>query len=187
MVRLGLALTVGLALLGAPSAAGAPPREGLVVPGRTLGGLALGATRGQVRAAWGTRYGVCRDCRAETWYFNHRKFEPQGAGVTFRRGRAVALPTPGVAWLKEDGHREPERAVALFTMWSPPGWRTPQGLRIGDPQFRVSAVYGSLFRVDCGRYSALTMRRGRVVTSFYVVDEQVWGFGLSRPVQSVCR
>lgn len=165
MVRLGLALTVGLALLGAPSAAGAPPREGLVVPGRTLGGLALGATRGQVRAAWGTRYGVCRDCRAETWYFNHRKFEPQGAGVTFRRGRAVAL----------------------FTMWSPPGWRTPQGLRIGDPQFRVSAVYGSLFRVDCGRYSALTMRRGRVVTSFYVVDEQVWGFGLSRPVQSVCR
>lgn len=165
MVRLGLALTAGLALLVAPSAAGAPPREGLVVPGRTLGGLALGATRGQVRSAWGTRYGVCRDCRAETWYFNRRKFEPQGAGVTFRRGRAAAL----------------------FTMWSPPGWRTPQGLRIGDPQFRVSAVYGSLFRVDCGRYSALTMRRGRVVTSFYVVDEQVWGFGLSRPGQSVCR
>ena len=165
MVRLGLALTAGLALLVAPSAAGAPPREGLVVPGRTLGGLALDATRGQVRSAWGTQYGVCRDCRAETWYFNRRRFEPQGAGVTFLRGRAAAL----------------------FTMWSPPGWRTPQGLRIGDPQFRVSAVYGSLFRVDCGRYSALTMRRGRVVTSFYVVDEQVWGFGLSRPGEAVCR
>jgi hypothetical protein len=165
MVRLGLALIASLALLVATAASAAPPRAGLVIPGKTLGGLALGATKSQVRAAWGTRYGVCRDCRAETWYFNLRRFEPQGAGVTFRKGRAVAL----------------------FTVWSPPGWRTSQGLRVGDPEFRISTIYGSLFRVDCGRYSTSTMRSKGVTTAFYIVDGQVWGFGLSRPGQAVCR
>jgi hypothetical protein len=165
MVRLGLPLIASLALLVAPAASAAPPGAGLVIPGKTLGGLALGTTKSEVRAAWGTRYGVCRDCRAETWYFNLRRFEPQGAGVTFRKGRAVAL----------------------FTLWSPPGWRTPQGLRVGDPEFRISTIYGSLFRVDCGRYSASTMRSKGVTTAFYVLDRQVWGFGLSRPGQSVCR
>jgi hypothetical protein len=166
MVRAGLALTACLALLLAASGAtAAPPRAGLVVPGKTLGGLALEATKAQVRATWGRRHGVCRDCPAETWYFNLKRFEPQGAGVTFRKGRAVAL----------------------FTVWSPPGWRTTQGLRIGDPEFRISTIYGTLFRIDCGRYSASTMRNKGVTTAFYVVDEQVWGFGLSRPGQPVCR
>lgn len=167
MVRLRLALTAGLAaLLLAPAGAAAPPRQGIVVPGKSLGDLSLGATRAEVRDAWGTRYGVCRDCRAQTWYFNLRPFEPQGTGVTFRKGRAVAL----------------------FTVWSPPGWRTTRGLRIGDPEFRVAALYGSLLRVDCGRYSAFIQRRRGVTTSFYVVDEQVWGFGLSRGgLARVCR
>jgi hypothetical protein len=167
VVRFGFALTASLAaLLTAPAVGAAPPRQGVVVPGKSLGGLALGATRADVRAAWGARYGVCRDCRAQTWYFNLRPFEPQGAGVTFRKGRAVAL----------------------FTMWSPPGWRTTKGLRIGDPEFRIEAVYGSLFRVGCGRYSALTLPGRGVTTSFYVVDEQVWGFGLSLGGHaSVCR
>jgi hypothetical protein len=166
MVRAGLALTACLALLlAAPGATAAPPRAGLVVPGKTLGGLALGATKAQVEETWGRRHGVCRDCPAETWYFNLKSFEPQGAGVTFRKGRAVAL----------------------FTVWSPPGWRTTQGLRIGDPEFRISTIYGTLFRIDCGRYSASTMRSKGVTTAFYVVDEQVWGFGLSRPSQPVCR
>jgi hypothetical protein len=167
MVRFRLALTAGLAaLLIAPAGEATPPRQGLVVPGASLGGLALGATRTEVRAAWGTSFGVCRDCRAQTWYFNLRPFEPQGAGVAFRRGRAVAL----------------------FTVWSPPGWRTTRGLRIGDPEFRIAALYGSLLRVDCGRYSARTLRGPGVTTSFYVVDEQVWGFGLSvGGLASVCR
>jgi hypothetical protein len=165
-MRRYLALTLAVMTIHAAPAAAAPPRAGIVVPGKMLGGLALGATRAQVRAAWGARYGVCRDCRAPTWYFNFRPFEPQGTGVTFRKGRAVAL----------------------FTLWSPPGWHTAQGLRIGDPEFRIAAVYGSLFRVDCGRYSALTMRRRAVTTSFYVVDEQVWGFGLSHGGHArVCR
>jgi hypothetical protein len=166
MVRSRLALTAGLtALLLASAGDAAPPLQGLVVPGKSLGGLALGATRTEVRTVWGARYGVCRDCRAQTWYFNFRPFEPQGAGVTFRRGRAVAL----------------------FTMWSPAGWRTTRGVRIGDPEFRIEALYGSLFRVDCGRYSAYTLAGRGVTTSFYVVDRQVWGFGLSRSRRHVCR
>ncbi len=165
MRRLGLFLAVGLGLVSAPTSVAAPPAAGLVVPGQSLGGLALGSTTAQVRSAWGPRFGVCRDCRARTWYFNLRKFEPQGAGVTFRRGRVVAL----------------------FTVWSPPGWRTDRGLRIDDPAVRIAGLYGPLLRVNCGTYAAMTLRRGRTTTSVYVVDERVWGFGLSRPGQPVCR
>ena len=78
------------------------PQHGLVVPGQSLGGLRLGATKAQVQATWGPRYGRCRDCTALTWYFTYRRFQPQGAGVSFRSGRADQL----------------------FTIWGPPGWHT---------------------------------------------------------------
>ena len=77
--------------------------------------------------------------------------------------------------------------MALFTVWSPPGWRTDRGLRIGDPAAKVAGLYGSLLRVNCGTYSAMTLSRGRTTTSFYIVDEQVWGFGLSRRAEPTCR
>jgi hypothetical protein len=158
-----VALTAAL-LFAAPAGA-APPRAGLVVPGKSVGGLELGATRAQVRAAWGSRFGACRGCRMPAWYFNFRKFEPEGAGVAFRRNRTVAL----------------------FTIWAPPGWRTDRGLRIGDDAARVGALHGPLLRVRCGSYEALTMRVGSAVTAVYVHDERVWGFGLSRPGVPVCR
>lgn len=159
------ALTLAAAAVFAASADASPPRGGLLVPGKSLGGLKLGATREQVRAAWGTQFGVCRDCREQTWYFNFRPFEPQGVGVSFRRGRAAAL----------------------FTVWSPPRWRTSGGLEVGDPAARISGLYGPLLRVNCGTYSVSTLRQGRATTAFYVVDEQVWGFGLSRSTERVCR
>jgi hypothetical protein len=65
--------TIALLLLPAPAGA-APPRAGVAVPGKTLGGLALGMTPAQVRAAWGPRHGACRGCRAPTWYFNYARF-----------------------------------------------------------------------------------------------------------------
>lgn len=164
--RTGLAAAlVAFALAVAGGASAKPPRAGLLVPGKSLGGLSLGATQAQVSAAWGSRHGVCRDCRAPTWYFNLRPFEPQGAGVTFRRGRAVAL----------------------FTVWSPQGWRTDRGLRIDDPAAQIAGLYGSLLRVNCGTYAAMTLKRGRTITSFYLVDEKVWGFGLSRAGEPTCR
>ena len=158
-------LVASTALFFVVGAAAAPPKAGVLVPGKRLGGLTLGATGAQVSAAWGSRHGVCRDCREQTWYFNLRRFEPQGAGVAFRRGRVVAL----------------------FTLWSPQGWHTDRGLRIGDPATRIAGLYGPLLRVNCGTYAVMTLRRGRTTTSFYVVDERVWGFGLSRLAELACR
>jgi hypothetical protein len=143
----------------------APPRAGVLVPGNSLGGLALGVTQAQVRAAWGTRYGRCRGCRKPTWYFNFARFEPQGAGVTFERGQAVAL----------------------FTIWAPSGWRTSRGLRIGADAARVPTLHRGYVRLNCGTYYALTQSGRTSVTAIYVRDERVWGFGLSRPREPVCR
>jgi hypothetical protein len=164
VVRAALAVLAGAAVLAA-EAVGAPPRAGLVVPGRSLGGLELGVSRAEVRDAWGGRFGACRGCPQPTWYFNYRQFEPQGVGVTFRGGRAVAL----------------------FTIWAPLGWRTTRGLRIGDDESRVAALHGPLLRVSCGTYGALTMRGRTGTTAVYVHDGRVWGFGLSRPGLSPCR
>ena len=160
-----LALALAATLVTVPTAAAAPPRTGVLVPGKTLGGLALGATPAQVRAGWGPRHGTCRGCRAPTWYFNFARFEPEGAGVTFRGGRAVAL----------------------FTIWAPKGWRTGRGLKIGDDASRATTLYRGVVRITCGTYYALTLNHANAVTSVYVHDEKVWGFGLSRPREPVCR
>jgi hypothetical protein len=159
-------LFVSLAALAAcATATAAPPSVGLVIPGKSLGGVRLGATPAQVLAGWGARHGKCRDCRAPTWYFNYRPFEPQGAGVTFRRGRAVAL----------------------FTLWSPPDWHTSRGLKIGDPPVRVAALYDATLRVTCTNYYALTIPSRSSTTAIYIFDNQVWGFALLARGQRVCR
>ena len=100
-----------------------------------------------------------------TWYFNYARFEPEGAGVTFRD----------------------RRAVALFTLWAPKGWRTNRALKIGDEASRATTLYRGLVRITCGTYYALTLNHANAVTSVYVHDEKVWGFGLSRPREPVCR
>lgn len=145
--------------------AAAPPIHGVLVPGQSLGGVRLGATPAQVERAWGKRHGVCRSCRQTTWYFNFRRFEPQGAGVEFRRGRVAAI----------------------FTLWAPEGWRTNRGLRIGNNAARITEVYGPLPRVECKGYAALTLRTGRSRTIFYVLGEELWGFGLLARGVPVCR
>ena len=159
-----LAVAFGLAAIAVSTASAAPPRAGVLVPGTSLGGVSLGARGVEARAAWGARYGVCRGCRKPTWYFNFAAFEPQGAGVTFERGRVVAI----------------------FTLWAPPGWRTTRGLRIGDEASRAATLHRGL-RINCGTYYALTQDSPRSVTTIYVHDEKVWGFGLSRPREPVCR
>ena len=134
-------------------------RAGLVVPAKPRRAR---ARRDEEEGAGGLGDALrrCRDCPEETWYFNLRRFEPQGAGVTFRKGRAVAL----------------------FTVWSPPGWRTYQGLR--DPGARVPDLQPGLLRIDCGPIPP--QQCARTTTAIYVVDGQVWGFG-SQPGQPVCR
>jgi hypothetical protein len=164
-VKRAALVTVGLALAWTAAATAAPPRGGVFEPGRSLGGLRLGSTPAQVRAAWGTAYGHCRDCRTPTWYFNYARFSPEGAGVEFRRGRVDAI----------------------FTLWSPAGWRTTGGLRIGDEEARVTAIYAALNRAECGSYRVLLLPRGRVVSAFYIVNGRVWGFGLLKAPSRPCR
>ena len=152
------------AALAAALALAVPP-HGVLVPSRSLGGIRLGERAAAVRARWGTNFGRCRDCREPTWYFNYTKFEPQGAGVAFRRGRVAAV----------------------FTLWSPPGWRTTKGLVVGDDAARVTQLYGALPRVGCVGYDALPLDARGAVTVFYVTGETVYGFGLMLPSEPVCR
>ena len=141
------------------------PQAGVFVPGKSLGGLRLGQTEQQVRAAWGPRVGVCRGCRDRTLYFTYDKFDQVGVGAEFRRGKAVGL----------------------FTLWVPTGWRTDRGLRLGDPPVSVNGIYGTLPRVECGHYYALVQRRPRSVSAFYFKGDTLWAFGLQRPSVPVCR
>jgi hypothetical protein len=146
-------------------AALALPQNGVVAPGRSLAGVHLGDTRASVVARWGDDYGVCRGCARPTLYWNYRRFDPQGAGATFRQGRVVAL----------------------VTLWAPSGWRTTKGLLVNDNEARVTELYGALPRVGCEGYDALTLRTRGAVTAIYVRLGTVWGFGLIRPSEPVCR
>jgi hypothetical protein len=120
-------------------------------------------TKPQVRAAWGTRFGRCRDCARLTWYYNYRPFEPQGAAVAFQRGKVVRI----------------------FTLWQPEGWRTNLGLTLGASEQEVDRLYGSLGRRSCLRYSAL-LPEDTPGTVFYVYNGELWGFSLSRPEEAPC-
>jgi hypothetical protein len=153
-----------LALTVAPAAA-APPTAGELVPGESLGGLRLGATKTQVERAWGRAYGICTNCPRETWYFNYFAFEPEGVGTEIRGGRTAAL----------------------FTLHSPAGWRSRQGLELGAGVAEVRGTYGVLTRFDCNGYYALVLERPRTRTAFYILRERLWAFGLSRPSVGVCR
>lgn len=133
-------------------------------PGRSLGGLTLGATERAVKRAWGPRLGVCRHCHYRTLLFTYVPFAPQGAAAVFRQGRVVAL----------------------FTLWSPTGWRTKGGVRIGDPVARVRSAYHPLERAACRGYYALTLRKGTTLTAFYVLGGKLWGFGLIRAGAPLC-
>ena len=160
-----LAAATAAALAFALPAAAAPPGAGVLVPGRSLGGLELGATKAEVEKNWGRAYGVCRSCPRETWYFNYYAFQPRGAAVEWRNGRAVGL----------------------FTIYQPLGWRTPKGLALNDPASRITGLYGPLRTIGCDGYSVLTLAGRNVTTAFFVLSDRLWAFGLSRPSVALCR
>jgi hypothetical protein len=162
--RLGLLALASLCLLAPAGARAALPREGVLVPGQSLGGISLGMTQQQVAARWGSRHGRCRSCLFTTWYYTYRPFEPQGAAVEFFN----------------------RRVTRVYTLWKPAGWRTPDGLALGVPAEEVAGRYGALPRHECTRYTAVLRRGVRTITAFYLFEGQVWGFGLLRPDASPC-
>ena len=162
-MRLVAAIAAALAFV-LPAAA-APPGAGVLVPGQSLGGLGLGATKAEVEQRWGRAYGVCRNCTFETWYFNYFAFQPRGVSVEWRQGRVVGL----------------------FTIYQPLGWQTTKGLELNDPAARITGLYGPLKTFGCEGYSVLTLNRRNTVTAFYVLGDRLWAFGLSRPSVALCR
>lgn len=162
--RLTAALVASSAFAVALPAAGAPPQRGQFVPGKELGGVSLGMTKQEVLDAWGDRHGVCRSCPRETWYFNYRPFEPEGAGVVFERNHVIHV----------------------FTVWQPPGWKTPGGLALGDPASEATRVYGALDRRQCTFYYALLEPARGAQSVFYVFEEEIWAFGLIERDASPC-
>jgi hypothetical protein len=161
-----LALAFALAASNG-SLAASLPRNGVLVPGKSLAGVRVGDTAVRVRARWGTRYRICGACARRTWYFTYERAtgEPFGVGVSFGRGRVTAL----------------------FTLGSPRGWRTREGLRLGDGIDRAHELYGALSWRACIGYLALSMRQAGVVTSIYATGESVYGFALTRPGEPVCQ
>jgi len=161
-MRLGFALLFVSAVWG-----GSPPRHAVLVPGSSLAGIRLGDTPAAVRAHLGSGYRTCTRCGERTWYYMSERSsgEPFGLGVSFRAGRASAI----------------------FTLGAPSGWRTPMGLRLGDSVEHVYALYHGLSLSACIGYVALSMRRVGSVTSIYATGDSVYGFALTRPMESVCR
>ena len=141
------------------------PQPGVLVPGKSLAGIRLGATPAQVERAWGRFHGTCKGCAHRTWYFTYARFDRHGAAVEFRNGRVAA------AW----------------TLSQPAGWRTSRGLVLGTPAAQITTFYGALKETRCRDYRALTQVRHGSTTAFYVVGDTLWGFGLMRRQAQVCR
>lgn len=166
----GLALVFASAALAEPSgsrSAAALPARGLLIVGTSLAGVRIGESPAAVELAWGKGHASCSGCALRTWFY----FYPDrtvGAAVTF------------------DGAG---RAVAVFTLGQPFGWRTQKGLWVGAEIHSLTAKYDapSMAYRACVGYSALSITRGDVVTSIYTQAESVYGFALTERGQPVCR
>jgi hypothetical protein len=165
-----LALVFASAALAEPSgtrSAAALPARGLLVAGTSLAGVRLGDSPAAVELAWGKDHTTCNGCPLRTWLFVYRD-EPVGAAVTFDAAG---------------------RAVAVFTLGQPLGWRTQKGLWVGAEIHSLTAKYDApgMDYKPCIGYSALSFTRGDVVTSIYTQAESVYGFALTQRGQPVCR
>jgi hypothetical protein len=98
---LALALSAAIALVSNGGAAPARadtvtrganfPVTGLVVPGQTIGGIALGMTQLQVKQLWGSNYTACTSCGPNlTWIYEY----PGGNAAL---GAAVKFTTPSTS------------------------------------------------------------------------------------------
>lgn len=160
-----LAAIAAAALVLSPAALAALPSAGKLVPGRSLAGIRIGETQRQVTAALGRSHGICTGCAVPTWYFNVRAFDQHGLGVEFTRGRVSAV----------------------YTIWQPDGWAGPNGLALGATQAQVQATAGALFQVTCTGYDAWVHDLEAVRTVYYILNGNLWGFGLMRANANPCR
>jgi hypothetical protein len=164
MRRSLLTSAVAALVLAAPAAAELP-KAGVLVPGRSLGGIRLGESPQAVRAALGTFYGNCRDCARSTWYFTYKPFDRHGLAVEFARGRVSGV----------------------YTLWRPARWHAPHRLVLGSPVLAVHRLTGADRTVVCRGYEALVRDSAHARTAYYLDAGKLWGFGLFRRGSSLCR
>jgi hypothetical protein len=137
------------------------PTVGVLIRGESLGGVALGDTKEQVRALWGSSYSVCGTCDPKTWfYFDANK--AAGVAVGFRDGFVTAV----------------------YTLGTPVGWRTSDGVRIGTLVGEFNNPAGKT--TACVGYGAVSTRSANTVTSILMNGQSVYGFALTRPNEPVC-
>jgi hypothetical protein len=160
------ALAVIVAALGlTASAAAALPQQGVFAPGRSLGGIRLGEDATAVRAALGSKYGVCTGCGKMTWYFTYKPFDQHGLGIELTRGRVSAV----------------------YTLWQPGGWHATNGVRLGALEAQLTIAAGPLIDVSCPTYDARVIDRPTSRSVYYVVGGKLWGFGLFQARANPCR
>jgi hypothetical protein len=164
MRRSLIATAVTALWLAAPAPAGLP-KAGVLLPGRSLGGIVLGESPRAVRAALGTFYGTCRDCARPTWYFTYRPFDKQGLAVEFTRGRVSGL----------------------YTLWKPAGWHSLHKLGFGSSALAVHNLTHASRTVTCTGYEALVRDSPHARTAYYLAKGRLWGFGLFHRRASPCR
>lgn len=155
---------VAALVLAAPAAAELP-KAGALVPGHSLGGVRIGQSRQAVRAALGTFYGTCRDCRRPTWYFTYHPFTRPGLGVEFTRGRVSAV----------------------YTLWHPTGWHARHRLGFGTLPLVVHRLVGRTATVVCRGYEVLVRDSRHARDAYYLYGGRLWGFGLFPRGANPCR
>jgi hypothetical protein len=164
-MRRSLIAAVLAALFLAATAAGGLPRAGVLVPGRSLGGIRLAESAAAVRAALGGSYGACRGCPRRTWYFTYRRFDKRGLAIELTGGKVSGV----------------------YTLWRPAGWHGPHKLGFGTSVLAVHRLTGASRTIACSGYDALVTDSAHARTAYYVFDGRLWGFGLFRPGTSPCR
>jgi hypothetical protein len=150
--------------LAQPVAHTAVPSKGVLVPGKSLAGVRLGDTEAAVAKRFGATRRLCATCSGTVWIY----------------ARADGVPALAVSFRKQ-------RVTAISTLGGQIGWRTPEGLIVGQGIDRIRPLYGTLTWRICIGYSALSMRRPSSVTTIYTTGDIVYGFGLSRPSEPICR
>jgi len=178
-VLVALVLSLALALLPhshaqqaqASQAAGALPTRGVFVPGKTLAGVGLGFTQAKVKQVLGANYQVCTVansdlCKEPVWLYEYTRGEPLGVGVKFHNGKVSAVFTLGVI----------------------EGWKTKDGLKMGDPVSNIYTIYPTATGYSkCIGFEALWMRNGGATSAIYTASGIVYGFALTAPGEAVCQ
>jgi outer membrane protein assembly factor BamE (lipoprotein component of BamABCDE complex) len=143
------------------------PIRGVFIPGKSLGGVSIGMTQTQVRALWGNKFKVCPQCTAPTWNYVYSFGEPLGAAVKFSKTT--------------------KKVIAVYTLGSPAGWHSAEGLLVGEEVDKVNTLYGKTGWTACIGYGAMILQKGAVNTAVYTTGAVVYGFAMTAGNEPICQ